>query len=101
MSTIQFDEKSVLDAKNKFNSYNNTILNALKTIDKEIEDMPRILNTPRIKQSYEEIMNYFDEKISFVDNSNKLFNKRFNTVFTEYMDFNEDVKKMVGGRNDK
>ncbi len=101
MSTIKFDQKSVLDAKEKFNTHNNEILNAIKIIDKELRDMPRILETPQTKKQYTEIFDYYDEEIKYIDNSNKLFNKRFDTVFAEYTDFDQDVKKMVGDGNEK
>lgn len=97
MSIIIFDEKSVLDSKNKFDNYSNSILNAIKSIDKELKDMPRVLNTPKTKKAYVEIFDYFNEQIKFVDNNNKLFDKRFNTVVEEYTDFDQNVKKMVGG----
>ncbi len=101
MSNIKYDYKSVLDTKTKFNTYNNAILDSMIVIDKELRDMPRILDTPKTKKLYTEIFDYYSDRIEFIKNSDKLFNKRFDTVFAEYTDFDEDIKKMVGESNDK
>lgn len=75
------------------------ILDCLKKIDKDYEEMPDILNTPNSSKIVPKFVDYVKKKEKYITESNNYYKKVFDTIITEYNEFMTDTKEKVGGDN--
>ena len=100
MGLIVYDEKTILDAKNRIDTCNGQILEALEKLHNEFENMSVTLNTPKSSKSMPQLIDFYNKKITFVRNSKDNYNKMFNNIIADYHNYSDTVKQMVGGNND-
>ena len=101
MGLIVYDDKTILDAKNKVDTCNANILDALERIYNEFETMDSTLSTPKSTKSMPEIVTALKKDVDFAKNSKDNYNKIFDTISNEYRDYYETVNRMVGGNNEE
>lgn len=99
MGLIKYNEESVLDTKNRVDICNEQMIDALEIIMTEFNNMSSTVDTPKSNQAFSQIMDYYNEKLEFMRNSRDNFNKIFDTITTNYDDYLNNVKEMVGGKN--
>ena len=100
MGLILYDDKTIIDAKNKVDTCNEEILDALEKINNEIINMKTTLNTPKSSKNMLEFINYYNQKIAYVRNSKARYNNMFDTISREYNNYLHNIKEMVGGNHD-
>ena len=100
MGLIVYDGKTVIDAKNKIDTYNGEILEALEKINNEFVNMSSTLDTPKSSKTIPKMIEKSNEMVTYVSNSKDNYNSMFDTITGEYNEYMETVNKMVGGNND-
>ena len=100
MNKIMYNGSSILEAKTSVELYNNNILEALKNIEKELDNINQVVNTPKINQAKELFSDFYKEKISYVEQKKNYYNKIFDTINHDYQDYLTSINKMVGEEND-
>ena len=101
MGLIVYDDKTLLDAKNKVDTCNTNILEALEKIYNEFDSISSTLSTPKSIKSMPDIVMSLKSDVDFVKNSRDNYNRMFDTISNEYHDYYETVNRMVGGKNEK
>lgn len=101
MGLIVYDERTLLDAKNKIDSCNGQILEALDKIYTELSNIDSTLSTPKSSQSIPGFVDYLNKQINFVRNSKDNYNRMMDTINNEYHDYDSAVDRMVGGNSGK
>ncbi len=76
---------------------NNDILECLKELDKNYEDMPNVLSTPNSSKMIPEFLDYVRKQEQFMIESGNYYKKVFNTIISEYNEFINETKEKVGG----
>lgn len=101
MGKLIYDEISVTDFKNVVNECNNEMLNAVRNISKEVENIEETLKTPKSVITTSSYNEYFKNKISYLDSTTNGFNNLFSDIIDTYQaKFNMD-KTMVGGNTNE
>ena len=101
MGLIVYDEKTLLDAKNKIDGCNSQILESLEKIYAEFENMDVTLSTPKSMKSIPGFVDYLKKQVNYVRNSKNNYNRMIDTINSEYHDYDSTVNRMVGGNNGK
>lgn len=83
--------------KNIFEENSNKILECLKLIDKDYEEMPNILNTPNSNKIIPRFQEYVKEQEKYMNQNVIYYTKVFDTIINEYNEFFVDTKEKVGG----
>lgn len=95
MSKVTCNIDEIQDFKNKIDSINTDLLFELKKIEKEINNIEEVINTPKSKELKELFYYYTIDKIQMVDDNKEIFNNNLEIVIKEYTEFLIDVQKMV------
>ena len=61
--------------------------------------METTLSTPKSKEAIANFVDYYNKKVNFIRNSKENYNRMFNTINSEYQEYTNTVKKMVGDSN--
>lgn len=99
MGLIIYDERTIIDAKNRIDTCNDQILNALVKIHTEFDNMGTTLSTPKSSEAISNFVDYYNKKVNFIRNSKENYNRMFDTINSEYHDYTNTIKEMVGGDN--
>ena len=97
MGKILFNEKTFLDAKNKVDTYNSQILEAMNKINLELSTIDKVISTPNFNKTAPTFIDYFNEQARFVSSRKDSFNNTFNLVSNGYYSYTSSVNNMVGG----
>ncbi len=101
MGKLIYDEISVTDFKNTVNECNNEMLNAIKNISNEVENIEETLKTPKSVITTSSYNEYFKSKVKYLNSTTSGFDTLFNDIINTYQDkFNMD-KAMVGGNTNE
>lgn len=100
MNKIMYNGQTILEAKKNIDICNNSILEALKNIDKELLNINQVVNTPKINQAKELFTEFYKEKIQYVEQKRTYYNNILDTINTDYQDYLISVNKMVGDQDD-
>ena len=76
----------IINMKNVVEENNKEILECLKLMNKDYEEMPNILNTPNSSK----IVPFMNQNIAY-------YTKVFDTIINEYNEFMVDTQEKVGG----
>ena len=87
----------IINMKNVVEENNNEILECLKLMDKDYEEMPNILNTPNSNKIIPRFQEYVKEQEQFMNQNIAYYTKVFDTIINEYNEFIVDTKEKVGG----
>ena len=101
MGLIIYDEKTLLDAKNRIDTCNDQILDALTKIYNEFENMNETLSTPKSNNAMPLFVDYLNKQVNFVRSSKENYNRMMDTINGEYHDYDNSVNRMVGGHSEK
>ena len=101
MGLIVYDERTLLDAKNRIDSCNGQILEALEKIHAELSNIDSTLSTPKSSQAIPGFVDYLNKQINFARNSKDNYNRMIDIINSEYHDYDSTVNRMVGGNNGK
>ena len=93
MVTINYDENSVITARDEIIESLNNIFNELSSID-------TILNTPKSNEPITRYNEYIKDRIDYVNNKKDRYNVMFNSVIEKYESYINGVKGVVGDNND-
>ncbi len=99
MGLIKFDERTLLNVKNVFDTSNDEILTSLEKIYNEYANMSETLNTPKSQKKLPECVDYLNKKVNFVRKSKDNYNLMFDNISKDYHDFSNEVNISVGGNN--
>ena len=99
MGLIKYDDASLLDTKNRIDTCNEQMINALEKISIEFNDMNSTISTPKFNSILPTFLDYYNEKLDFMKNSKDSFNTIIDTISTDYNEYLNTVKEMVGGNN--
>lgn len=100
MGLIVYDGKTILDAKNRVDTCNGEILDALEKINTELTNMSSTLDTPKSSKTIPSMIEGSNKMVTYVRTSKDNYNSMFDTITGEYNEYMETVNKMVGGNND-
>jgi len=100
MNKTIYNEHSMQEAKKNVEICNSNILEALKNIDNELSTINQVISTPKMNQAKELLTDFYNKKISFVDQKRNYYNNIFNTIITDYHDYIIGIDKIVGDQND-
>ena len=97
----QRDVKCTIDdiqeMSNVFEKNHSEIINTLKLFEKELVDMPNVLNTPNSSKIMPEFLEYLKKQEENVIEKDVYFKKVFKTIIDEYKEFMIDTKDSIGG----
>lgn len=100
MGLVKYEEQTLIAARNKIDTCNEKILDALRKIYDETNNISNILNTPKANKNIAEMLNYLDNRINYVGNSKADINQKLITIEAIYREeFINSVEKMVGDNN--
>lgn len=100
MALVRYEEQTIVAARNKIDTCNENILNSLKKIYEETNNISNILNTPKSNRNMAEMLKYLEGRINYVSNSKTDMNAKLLMVENTYKEgFTNTVAQMVGGNN--
>lgn len=100
MGLIVYDDKTLLEAKNKVDTCNGEILEALQKIYNEFESIGTTLSTPKSSKSMPNIVDDLKKQVNLARTRKDSYNQMFDTISNEYHDYMGTVNRMVGGNNE-
>lgn len=100
MAIVKYEESTLMNARNKMDTYNEHILDAMKKIYEETNTITNILNTPKSNKNITEYLDYLNDRINYVSTKKEAINKKLSTAENIYREeFLYAVGEMVGGNN--
>ena len=100
MGLVRYEEETLIAARNKIDTCNEKILDSLKKIYEETNNISNILNTPKANRNMAEMLKYLEGRINYVGNGKADMNSKLLMVEATYKEgFTNVVSQMVGGNN--
>lgn len=99
MAVIEYNESTIVNARNRIDTCNNQILDIMKKVYEETSNISNILDTPKANKNIAEYLSYFNDRINYVNRSRDAMNRKLTLVETEYKNYFNEVGQMVGGNN--
>ena len=87
----------IINMKNVVEENNKEILECLKLMNKDYEEMPNILNTPNSSKIVPRFQEYVKKQEQFMNQNIAYYTKVFDTIINEYNEFMVDTQEKVGG----
>lgn len=100
MSLIKVNIENLQNIQDKIDKNNASILDNMKIIDKELEEITSILSTPKSTTVIPSFLEYWRGKEEFVQNQNDVYHHKFNNIINKYIEFSNEIEKMVGDKVD-
>ncbi len=97
MALINYDEKSFTKATNQVKASNEIILNNMKEITKELDEITSVLNTPKSSIIITKLVEELNEMIKYIDQKDEYFNRTMTSVKNAYSEFMDNTRASVGG----
>ena len=99
MAVIEYNESTIVNARNRIDTCNNQILDIMKKVYEETSNISNILDTTKANKNIAEYLSYFNDRINYVNRSRDAMNRKLTLVETEYKNYFNEVGQMVGGNN--
>ena len=95
MDSIVFDINELKSLKNNIEKTNNDILFEIKNMQREVDNMHEILDTPKGKKYQALFGQYVIDEIKMVSENGNIINHDLEKALDEYNAFMEKVREMV------
>ena len=94
----KYSESMLKNFKNNFEKYNNEIIESMKNMCQEFENIDQVLNTPKSTKEMPKIISYLKTEISERQNDETFFCSKIDLAISRYSDYDDYVKSMLGGK---
>ena len=98
MGKVIYDEIVVSDLKKVMNECNTEMLEAVKNISTEVDNIEETLKTPKSVLTTSTYNDYFKSKVNYLNKYTNGFNTLFDDMISVYQNSYDGIDKMVGGK---
>lgn len=98
MGIVNYDEIVVTDFKKVMNECNSDMLEAVKNISNEVDNIEETLKTPKSVLTTSTYNDYFKSKVDYLNRYTNGFNNLFDDMISIYQNSYDGIDKMVGGK---
>ena len=99
MGIVKFNISNIKDVQAKVNSNNTQILEIIKQLSSELENIETILSTPKSRTYIPKYLEYFKSEEKYLTSAIAGYDTKFNSIINEYNNYVSNIKEMVGGQN--
>ena len=94
---IEYSIDSIEELRDKFEKNNSLIIDKLKVLEKEYNEISEVLSTPNSNKTMPELYSMIKKYDNITSRNGRYFDSVFNTAIKEYSNFINELKISVGG----